>query len=377
MSALTVVKTDGQARLAVLHTGHGPVETPVFMPVGTQGTVKGILQRDLKEMGVRMVLANAYHLYLRPGSTLVKDMGGIQRFAGWDGAVLTDSGGYQIFSLGVLRKIGEEGVTFQSHIDGSKHFLSPERIVEVQEHIGADVCMCLDECVAYPSSHEYTAASVERTTNWARRSKEVKDGSSLLFGIVQGGMYADLRHRSTEALVGLDFDGYALGGFSVGEPKSVMWKMVDTVMGDLPAQKPRYLMGLGFPEDIVEGVRKGIDMFDCVIPTRHARNGNLFTKTGRINIKHAKYSRDSSPIDISCGCYTCTHFSRAYLRHLFVARELTSYYLNTVHNLFFYAALLARMRAAIGEGRFEEFYGDFKSEQEGGEAQDGSRICDG
>ncbi len=209
--------------------------------------------------------------------TLVRDMGGIQRFAGWDGAVLTDSGGYQIFSLGVLRKIEEEGVTFQSHIDGSKHFLTPERIVEVQEHIGADVCMCLDECVAYPSSHEYTGASVERTTRWAQRCKEAKTGPSLLFGIVQGGMYADLRRASAADLVELDFDGYALGGFSVGEPKSVMWEMVDEVMGDLPREKPRYLMGLGFPEDIVEGVRKGIDMFDCVIPTRHARNGNLFT----------------------------------------------------------------------------------------------------
>ncbi len=256
MSALTIAHADGQARLAVLHTGHGPVETPVFMPVGTQGTVKGILQRDLKEMGVQMVLANAYHLYLRPGDALVRDMGGIQRFAGWDGAVLTDSGGYQIFSLGVLRKVEEEGVTFQSHIDGSKHFLGPERIVEVQERIGADVCMCLDECVAYPSSHEYTGTSVERTTKWARRCKEAKKGSSLLFGIVQGGMYADLRRRSAAALVELDFDGYALGGFSVGEPKGVMWEMVDTVIGALPWEKPRYFMGLGFPEDIVEGVKK-------------------------------------------------------------------------------------------------------------------------
>jgi queuine tRNA-ribosyltransferase len=339
--------------------------------------VKAILQRDLKEMGARMVLANAYHLYLRPGDDLVRDMGGIHKFAGWDGAVLTDSGGYQIFSLGVLRKVEDAGVTFQSHIDGSRHFLSPERIVEVQEHLGADICMCLDECVAYPSTHEYTREAVERTTKWAARCKAAKTTSSLLFGIVQGGMYADLRRRSAQELIDLDFDGYALGGFSVGEPKSIMWEMVDTIIDDLPREKPRYLMGLGFPEDIVEGVRRGIDMFDCVIPTRHARNGNLFTKTGRINIKQAMYSRDERPIDETCGCYTCSHFSRAYLRHLFVSRELTGHYLNTVHNLFFYAGLLKRIRAAIGEGRFGEFYRDFMSEQGGGEIQDGSRLCDG
>jgi queuine tRNA-ribosyltransferase len=377
MKALTVARADGQARLATLQTGHGLVETPVFMPVGTQGTVKAILHRDLTEMGVRMVLANAYHLYLRPGDALIRDMGGIQRFAGWDGAVLTDSGGYQIFSLGVLRKIQEEGVTFQSHIDGSKHFLSPERIVEVQEHIGADVCMCLDECVPYPSSYEYTSGSVDLTTRWATRCRTAKNGSSLLFGIVQGGMYADLRLRSARDLLELDFDGYALGGFSVGEPKGVMWEMVDAVMGHLPWDKPRYLMGLGFPEDIVEGVRKGVDMFDCVIPTRHARNGSLFTGTGRINIKHARYGRDERPIDEDCGCSTCARFSRAYLRHLFVARELSSYYLNTVHNLFFYTKLMEEIRAAIRGGRFEQFYRDFTLKWKGGELHNGSSVCNG
>ena len=377
MKALTVARADGEARLAVLHTAHGPVETPVFMPVGTQGAVKAILHRDLREMGVRMVLANAYHLYLRPGHGLIRDMGGIQKFSGWDGPVLTDSGGYQIFSLGVLRKIQEEGVTFQSHIDGSKHFLTPERVVEVQEHIGADVCMCLDECVSYPSSHEYTSASVDLTTRWAARCRNAKKSESLLFGIVQGGMYADLRLRSVLDLVELDFDGYALGGFSVGEPKGIMWEMVDAVMDRMPPDKPRYLMGLGFPEDIVEGVRRGVDMFDCVIPTRHARNGSLFTKGGRINIKHARYSRDEGPIDGSCGCSTCARYSRAYLRHLFVARELSSYYLNTVHNLFFYTKLLEEIRRAIGEGRFWQFYRDFKSQWEGGEIDHGSSICDG
>jgi queuine tRNA-ribosyltransferase len=377
MNPLAIAKVDGQARLAALQTEHGSVETPVFMPVGTQGAVKAILQRDLKEMGVRMVLANAYHLYLRPGDALIRDMGGIQAFIDWDGAVLTDSGGYQIFSLGGLRKIEEEGVTFQSHIDGSKHFLTPERIVEVQEHIGADVCMCLDECVAYPSSRTYTSAAVDRTTRWAARCRNAKAPSSLLFGIVQGGMYADLRRRSAADLLEIGFDGYGLGGFSVGEPKDVMWEMVDEVIGLLPADKPRYLMGVGFPEDIVEGVKKGVDMFDCVIPTRHARNGSLFTKTGRINIKHAKYAADERPIDETCLCYTCMHFSRAYLRHLLMARELAAYYLNTLHNLFFYTELLSRIRAAIGGGRFGEFYKDFMSQWKGGELYDGSGIRDG
>ncbi len=367
MNALRVLKTDGGARLGILETGHGPVETPVFMPVGTQGAVKDLLNRDLREMGAQIILGNAYHLYLRPGDTLVKEMGGIQRFAGWDGAVLTDSGGYQIFSLGVLRKIQEEGVTFQSHIDGSKHFLTPERIVEIQENLGADICMCLDECVSYPASHEYTGESMGLTTRWARRCKAAKKSTSLLFGIVQGGMYGDLRLRSAQDLLALDLDGYALGGFSVGEPKGVMWDMVDVVMGELPSEKPRYLMGLGFPEDIVEGVKKGIDMFDCVIPTRHARNGNLFTRTGRINIKHARYTRDETPIDEACGCYTCSRFSKAYLRHLFVTRELTSYYLNTLHNIYFYLSLMKRIREETGLGRFEAFYNEFMSEWKGGE----------
>jgi queuine tRNA-ribosyltransferase len=377
MTAFTLLQDNDHARLGVLRTAHGDVETPVFMPVGTQGAVKAILNRDLEEMGVKMILGNAYHLYLRPGDELIREMGGIQGLAGWSGAVLTDSGGYQIFSLGLLRKIKEEGVTFQSHLDGSKHFLTPERVVEVQENIGADVCMCLDECVAYPSSHEYTSASVDLTTRWAKRCRAAKKTPSLLFGIVQGGMYADLRLRSALDLVELDFDGYALGGFSVGEPKDIMWEMVDVAIAQLPGQKARYLMGLGFPDDIVEGVRKGVDMFDCVIPTRHARNGNLFTRTGRINIKHARYTRDESPIDEACDCYTCRHVSKAYLRHLFVARELNGYYLNTIHNIHFYADLMKRIREAIRQRKYEEFCMDFKSQWKGGEVQNGSRICDG
>jgi queuine tRNA-ribosyltransferase len=378
MSALEVVKEDGGARLGSLTTAHGMVETPVFMPVGTQGTVKAAIHRDLAEMGAQMVLANAYHLYLRPGDRLIKEMGGIQRFSGWSGAVLTDSGGYQIFSLGVLRDIKEEGVTFQSHIDGSKHFLTPERITEVQENIGADVCMCLDECIPYPSSYEYTRASVDLTTRWAARCKEAKkDDSSLLFGIVQGGTFDELRRRSATDLVKLDFDGYAMGGFSVGEPKSIMWQMVDVTLAHLPKDKPRYLMGLGFPEDILEGVKRGIDMFDCVIPTRHARNGSLFTGAGRLNIKHARYAHDEQPVDPACACYTCRTHSRAYLRHLFVAHELTSYYLNTLHNLHFYMTFMKEIRQSIAQGRFEQFYQKFMSRWKGGELNSESSICDG
>ncbi|WP_084219076.1 tRNA guanosine(34) transglycosylase Tgt [Syntrophorhabdus aromaticivorans] len=378
MNTIALLKQEGHARLGIVRTGHGEIETPVFMPVGTQGIVKATSPRDLKNMGIKVILANAYHLYLRPGDHLVREMGGIHRFAGWDGAVLTDSGGYQVFSLGVLREIREDGVLFQSHIDGSRHFLSPEKVVEVQENIGADICMCFDECAPYPSSYEYTSNSVDLTSRWAERCKNAKkNDGTMLFGIVQGGFYRDLRLKSAEELIKMDFDGYAVGGLSVGEPKSIMWEMVDTVVDMLPKDKPRYLMGLGFPEDIVEGARKGIDMFDCVIPTRHARNGSLFTRNGRINIKHAKYVKDESPIDEQCQCYTCRTFSRAYLRHLFVSHEISSYYLNTIHNIFFYNNLMQTIREAIREGSFETFYEAFKGEWKGGELQDEYSIRDG
>ncbi|MCX8022212.1 MAG: tRNA guanosine(34) transglycosylase Tgt [Syntrophorhabdaceae bacterium] len=371
MNGFEIIKRDGVSRLGRLKTNHGIIETPVFMPVGTQGTVKAITHKDLKEAGFRMILANAYHLYLRPGDTLIKDMGGIHRFAGWDGPILTDSGGYQLFSLGVLRKITEQGVIFQSHIDGSKHFLTPERVVEIQENIGSDICMTLDECVKYPSTYEYTRESTELTTNWARRCREYKkNGDYMLFGIIQGGFYRDLRIKSAVEIVGMDFDGYAIGGLSVGEPKGVMWEMVDEVIDILPSDKPRYLMGLGFPEDLIEGVRKGIDMFDCVIPTRLARNGNLFTWSGRINIKNAKYTKDERPVDEMCSCYTCRTYSRAYLRHLLVSHELTSFYLNTLHNIHFYGVFMEKIRESIEEGRFEEFYREFKIRWKGGETND-------
>jgi queuine tRNA-ribosyltransferase len=378
MQVLEIKKEDGDARLGTLKTAHGDVQTPVFMPVGTQGSVKAVTPKDLKEMGVNIILGNAYHLYLRPGDELIRDFGGIQKFTGWDGAVLTDSGGYQIFSLGVLRDIKEDGVLFQSHIDGSKHFLTPEKVIKIQENIGSDICMCFDECAPYPSSFEYTNASVELTSRWAKRCRDAKEADgNLLFGIIQGGFYESLRVKSAHDIISMDFDGYAVGGLSVGEPKSLMWDMVDVVKGYLPREKPRYLMGLGFPEDIVEGVRKGIDMFDCVIPTRHARNGSLFTWNGRINIKHARYVRDEAPLDSGCGCYTCRNFSRAYLRHLFVSHELTGYYLNTLHNLYFYKDLVNKIREAIRDDRFEMFYHEFRSKQEGGELQDEYRACNG
>jgi len=378
MNTIQILKEEGHARLGIVRTLHGEIETPVFMPVGTQGIVKATSPKDLKEMGIKIILANAYHLYLRPGDALIRDMGGIHRFAGWDGAVLTDSGGYQIFSLGVLREIREDGVLFQSHIDGSRHFLTPEKIIAVQENIGADIIMCLDECVPYPSSYAYTQNSVELTSRWAQRCKEAKKThGSMLFGIVQGGFYTDLRVQSAHELIDMSFDGYALGGLSVGEPKSIMWEMIDTVVDVLPYDKPKYLMGVGFPEDIVEGVYRGIDMFDCVIPTRHARNGSLFTNEGRINIKHAKYVNDENPIDEQCMCYTCRNFSRAYLRHLFVSHELSSYFLNTIHNIFFYNNLLVTIRNAIREGTFQTFYEQCTTQWKGGEIQNEYSVCNG
>ena len=378
MDTFEITKQEGHARLGVINTRHGKVETPVFMPVGTQGTVKAITHKELVDMGVKMILANAYHLYLRPGDLLIKEMGGIQRFSGWEGPVLTDSGGYQVFSLGVLREIREDGVMFQSHIDGSRHFLSPERAIEIQENIGADICMSFDECVPYPSSYEYTKKSVELTSRWAERCRNSKiNGNYLLFGIIQGSVYKDLRLKSAHDIVGMDFDGYAIGGLSVGEPKSIMWEMVDTVMDLLPREKPRYLMGLGFPEDILEGIHRGIDMFDCVIPTRLARNGNLFTWEGRINIKNARYTKDKRPVEATCNCYTCRTYSRAYLRHLLVSHELTSFYLNTIHNMHFYAKFLKKIRETIREGTFNAFYESFLLKFKGGELQDEHGVCNG
>ena len=349
-----------RARLGRLLTPHGVVETPAFMPVGTQGTVKGLTPDDLREVGAQIVLANTYHLYLRPGHALIRELGGLQRFMGWDGPLLTDSGGYQVFSLAGLRRIREEGVWFRSHLDGgAEHLLTPELAIEVQHALGGDIIHALDECFPYPASREATAASTERTLRWARRAlaahRAHPPGGQALFGIVQGGAYEDLRRWAVEETAALGFDGYALGGFAVGEPTGLLYDLTEFTAGLLPADRPRYLMGAGRPADLVEAVARGIDLFDCVLPTRHARTGQLFTRQGPLGIRHARHARDPRPVDEACRCYGCRRFSRAYLRHLFLARELLAYRLNTLHNLTFYLDLMARLREAIAAGTFQAF----------------------
>jgi len=382
-----------RARLGKITTRHGQVSTPVFMPVGTQATVKAMTPEELKEIGVEIILSNTYHLYLRPGHELIRDMGGLHRFMHWDRPILTDSGGYQVFSHCELRQIKDEGVYFQSHLDGSKHFLSPEKAVEIQEFLGADIIMCFDECTPYPATRDYTAASMELTHRWAKRCKEafenrVKGQGSgvrkqrndnaellapcpvplapLLFGIIQGGMFNDLRKESAEAITEIGFDGYAIGGLSVGEDKMLMYEMIDAAAPFLPPAKPRYLMGVGTPEDLVEGVARGIDMFDCVMPTRNARNGTLFTKHGKLGIRNARYANDPNPVEDGCGCYTCRNYSRAYLRHLFAANEILAARLGTTHNLYYYTKLMADIRDAIETDRFQEFReGFYRIREEG------------
>lgn len=359
-----VLKKDIQtgARLGRIMTSHGEVQTPVFMPVGTQGTVKALLPETLSELGVEMILGNTYHLYLRPGHQLIRDLGGLHHFMHWDKPILTDSGGFQVYSLGALRKITEAGVLFQSHIDGSRHFISPEIAVSIQEALGSDIVMCLDECTPYPVTLREAEKSLDLTLQWAVRSKKAaKNSEQALFGIVQGGMYPDLRKKSVEKLVEINFDGYALGGLSVGEPKEIMMNTVVNINPLLPFDKPRYLMGVGLPEDIVACVDHGVDLFDCVIPTRSARNGLLFTNHEKVVIKHARYRDDPLPVDRLCDCYTCRNYSRAYLRHLFMAKEILAMVLNTVHNVRFYMRLMERIREAIREDRYLEFKEKFLS----------------
>ena len=358
-----LLQEDGgsRARRGRLHTPHGVVETPVFMPVGTQGTVKAILPEALEEVGAQIILANTYHLFLRPGHELVRSLGGLHSFMNWSGPILTDSGGFQVFSLGDLRRISEEGVRFQSHLDGSAHVLTPESSVAVQEALGADIIMAFDECIPYPSPREYVAASTERSSRWARRCKEARrcgDGSAL-FGIVQGGMHPDLRARSVEDLLEIGFDGYAVGGLSVGEEANLMYEMMECTLPLLPRDRPRYVMGVGTPENLVEGVSRGVDMFDCVMPTRNARNGVLFTSFGKISIKQARFSHDPSPVDPDCDCYVCRNYSRAYLRHLYQSREILASVLNTHHNLHYYVRLMEGARSAIEQGTFLEFKRSF------------------
>lgn len=348
------------ARAGRIHTPHGSFDTPIFMPVGTQASVKTLAPEELKEMGAGIILSNNYHLFLRPGSKLVKEAGGLHKFMNWDRAILTDSGGFQVFSLGDLRKISEEGVTFRSHIDGSKKFLSPEIATQSQMDLGADIIMAFDECVPYPADFKYTRESMELTLRWAQRCKDTMTNPNQgLFGIVQGGMYKDLRIECANRLVDMDFPGYAVGGLSVGEPKELMYEMLDITLEHLPQNKARYLMGVGTPDCLVEGVMRGIDMFDCVYPTRVARNGTAMTWNGRLVIKNAQYEHDFHPIDEHCNCYTCRNYSRAYIRHLVRVNEIFGLRLLTIHNLHFLIDFMRQMRQSIMEDRFPEFYHKF------------------
>jgi queuine tRNA-ribosyltransferase len=348
------------ARLGSLTTTHGKIDTPIFMPVGTQATVKAMTPEELVQVGSQIILANTYHLYLRPGHELIARLGGLHRFMHWDRPILTDSGGFQVFSLGELRKISEEGVKFRSHIDGSSHFISPEVSIAIQEALGADIAMCFDECPPYPAEKSYVQKSLELTTRWAKRCKDAHSrDDQALFGIVQGGMHPELRQESARQLTDIGFDGYALGGLSVGEEKGIMYEMMEACSDILPEDRPRYIMGIGAPEDLIEGIYHGFDMFDCVMPTRNARNGALFTVFGRINIKAAVYAEDSGPIDPECDCYVCRNYSRAYLRHLYRSQEILASRLNSWHNLHFYLNLMSGARAAIAAGSFTAFRREF------------------
>lgn len=349
-----------KARLGEIVTDHGRIETPVFMPVGTAGAIKGVSPEEAKGAGVEIILANTYHLYLRPGHELIEGFGGLHSFMNWSGPILTDSGGFQTYSLSKLRTISPDGVTFRSHLDGSTHFFSPEKVMEIQRALGADIIMTLDECIPFGADHDYVLASVKLTEQWARKCLEKReDNGQALFGIVQGGIYPELREMSARGLVSMGFDGYALGGLSVGEDKDKREQVVRLTSGFLPEEKPIYLMGVGTPEDIIESVKMGVDMFDCVIPTRNARNGMLFTNKGKLIIKNARYAEDSSPVEEGCACYTCSNYSRAYLRHLFLSKEILSFRLNTIHNLYYYTRLMSGIRQAMAEDRLAEFSHDF------------------
>jgi queuine tRNA-ribosyltransferase len=369
------LRTDGDARVGRLHTRHGPVDTPAFMPVATVGTVKSLTPADLRAAGTQIVLANTYHLSLRPGPEVVRELGGLHRFMAWDGPLLTDSGGFQVWSLARLRRVGEEGVEFRSHLDGALHVLSPERCIAIQHALGADIIHPLDECLGYPSTHEATARSLGLTVRWLARSREAHRAAgsdAALFGIVQGGVHADLRRRGVDETCELGLDGYAIGGLAVGEPKPLLYELTALVAGLLPGDQPRYLMGVGKPLDIVEAVARGVDLFDCVLPTRNARNGQAFTADGPLTITHARLARDAGPLDPECPCEACVTYSRAYLRHLFMAHELLAYRLLSTHNLTFYLRLMAAMRAAIGKGEFAGWRTRTRERLEGASCSDAS-----
>jgi len=344
-----------RARAGVLRTPHGEVHTPAFLPVGTLGTVKSLTPDELKEVGAEIILCNAYHLFLRPGINVIKELGGLHRFINWSGPILTDSGGFQTYSLQGLVKVSDEGATFTSPLDGSRHFLTPEAIVRIQEDLGADIIMALDDCRPFLSSRKRIERAVSLTTAWARRCKDTHSREDqALFGIIQGGMFRDLRERSSSDIVNLSFDGYALGGFSVGEPPEIREEMIRATIPFLPEDRPRYLMGMGTPQDILNAVQEGVDIFDCVLPTRGARNGLLFTNSGRISIKKSQYSQDPSPPDPACSCYTCRNYSLAYLRHLFLSKEILAARLNTIHNLWYYMSLMKKIRDAIHTNTLQE-----------------------
>ena len=347
-----------KARTGILRTAHGMIHTPIFMPVGTYATVKTCAPYELEQLGAEIVLANAYHLYLRPGHNIVKKAGGLHKFMSWERPILTDSGGFQVFSLGENRELSEDGALFKSVIDGSRHFFSPERSIEIQNAIGADIIMNFDECTPYPCDYEYARESMELTSRWAKRCKAAHRGEQLLFGIVQGSVYLDLRRKSAEDMMEIGFDGYALGGLSVGEEKEIMYNVIGYTVPLLPGDRPHYLMGVGTPENLVEAVSLGIDMFDCVMPTRNARNGSLFTSEGMVKIKNAKHKRDFSPLDPNCQCYTCKNFTRAYLRHLYMVNEILAHRLHTIHNLHFYLSLMRGIRRAITDNSFSRLKND-------------------
>ncbi len=356
-----LLNQDGAARYGRIKTSRGVIETPVFMPVGTQGTVKGVLPEALDEIGTQILLANTYHLYLRPGHDVIQQLGGLHKFMNWSKPILTDSGGFQVFSLGDLNKIDEDGVSFQSHLDGNKCRLTPESSIEIQCALGSDIVMAFDECIPYPAARDYVATSTARSSRWAGRCRKAlpAGGETALFGIVQGGMYEDLRCQSAEELIDIGFEGYALGGLSVGEEAEVMYQVMEYGLPLLPQEKPRYVMGVGTPENLIEGVARGCDMFDCVMPTRNARNGVLFTSFGKLSIKQARFRDDSQPIDPACDCYVCRNYSRAYLRHLYQSNEILSSVLNTQHNLYYYQQLMEGARKAISQGCFQAYRADF------------------
>jgi queuine tRNA-ribosyltransferase len=362
----TVEKTESSARAGKIETDHGVIETPMFMPVGTQGSVKALEQRELRELGAQIILGNTYHLYLRPGVEVLKAMGGLHCFMNWKNPILTDSGGYQVFSLSDLRKISEEGVTFKSHLDGSSHFFTPEKVVEIQRAIGSDIMMVLDECTPYPCEHDYAKFSSELTIRWAKRCKNAAlelpapyGFHQALFGIVQGSTFKDIRTQNVRALLDLDFEGYAIGGLAVGEPIETMYELTGFTAFQLPQEKPRYLMGVGTPENLLECIERGIDMFDCVLPTRNGRNAMLFTRRGRVNITNAQYKTDKNPIDEECECYGCRNFSRAYIRHLFHVKEILGLQLASLHNLTFYLWIMKEARQRIVKNDFAPWKKDF------------------